>query len=127
VLAVLECTVEHRLPGGDHEIVIGRMRHVETSTAPAAPLVFFRGGYASLRLVAGQHAESAGPRRPPTRRRRHPRPVNFGLGDVEAAGGDGRAKLDQNRAQMDLERRAHDRPSPGHHGHRQHPGQPLLP
>ena len=48
VLAVLECTVEHRLPGGDHEIVIGRVRHVETSTAPAAPLVFFRGGYASL-------------------------------------------------------------------------------
>lgn len=48
VLAVLECTVEHRLPGGDHEIVIGRVRHAETSATPAAPLVFFRGGYASL-------------------------------------------------------------------------------
>lgn len=48
VLAVLECTVEHRLPGGDHEIVIGRVRHVETSATPAAPLVFFRGGYTSL-------------------------------------------------------------------------------
>ena len=40
--------MEHRLPGGDHEIVIGRVRHVETSSDPAAPLVFFRGGYASL-------------------------------------------------------------------------------
>jgi flavin reductase (DIM6/NTAB) family NADH-FMN oxidoreductase RutF len=48
VLAVLECTLEHRLPGGDHEIVIGRVRHVETSATPADPLVFFRGGYASL-------------------------------------------------------------------------------
>jgi flavin reductase (DIM6/NTAB) family NADH-FMN oxidoreductase RutF len=48
VLAVLECTVEHCLPGGDHEIVVGRVRHVETSATPADPLVFFRGGYASL-------------------------------------------------------------------------------
>jgi flavin reductase (DIM6/NTAB) family NADH-FMN oxidoreductase RutF len=48
VLAVVECTVEHRLPGGDHEIVIGRVRHAETSATPAGPLVFFRGGYASL-------------------------------------------------------------------------------
>jgi flavin reductase (DIM6/NTAB) family NADH-FMN oxidoreductase RutF len=48
VLAVLECTVEHALPGGDHEIIVGRVRHVETSTHPGGPLVFFRGGYASL-------------------------------------------------------------------------------
>jgi flavin reductase (DIM6/NTAB) family NADH-FMN oxidoreductase RutF len=47
-LAVLECTVEHALPGGDHEIVIGRVRQVETSATPDAPLVFFRGDYASL-------------------------------------------------------------------------------
>jgi flavin reductase (DIM6/NTAB) family NADH-FMN oxidoreductase RutF len=48
VLAVMECTVEHSLPGGDHEIVVGRVRHVEISASPDAPLVYFRGGYASL-------------------------------------------------------------------------------
>jgi flavin reductase (DIM6/NTAB) family NADH-FMN oxidoreductase RutF len=48
VLAALECTVEHYLPGGDHEIVVGRVRDVETSGDDASPLVFWRGGYASL-------------------------------------------------------------------------------
>jgi flavin reductase (DIM6/NTAB) family NADH-FMN oxidoreductase RutF len=48
VLAVMECTVEQSLPGGDHEIVVGRVRHVEISASPAAPLVYFRGSYASL-------------------------------------------------------------------------------
>jgi flavin reductase (DIM6/NTAB) family NADH-FMN oxidoreductase RutF len=47
-LAILECTVEHALPGGDHEIIVGRVRHVETSSRPVAPLLFFRGSYASL-------------------------------------------------------------------------------
>jgi flavin reductase (DIM6/NTAB) family NADH-FMN oxidoreductase RutF len=48
VLAVLECTVEHALPGGDHEIIVGRVRHAETSANANGPLVFFRGSYASL-------------------------------------------------------------------------------
>ena len=48
VLATLECTVEHRLPGGDHEIVVGRVRDVETADDGTAPLLYWRGGYASL-------------------------------------------------------------------------------
>ena len=48
VLAALECTVEHRLPGGDHEIVVGRVRDVETADGEAAPLVYWRGTYGSL-------------------------------------------------------------------------------
>ena len=57
VLAVLECTVEHALPGGDHEIIIGRVRHAETNTNPNGPLVFFRGSYASL---TGQNLSACG-------------------------------------------------------------------
>jgi 3-hydroxy-9,10-secoandrosta-1,3,5(10)-triene-9,17-dione monooxygenase reductase component len=48
VLAALECSVEHYLPGGDHEIVVGRVHDVATHGEDAAPLVFWRGGYASL-------------------------------------------------------------------------------
>ena len=48
VIAVIECTLEHALPGGDHEIVIGRVRHVETNGAGAAPLLFWRGTYTSI-------------------------------------------------------------------------------
>jgi flavin reductase (DIM6/NTAB) family NADH-FMN oxidoreductase RutF len=48
VLAALECTVEHRLPGGDHEIVVGRVRAVETAADGAQPLLYWRGGYAAL-------------------------------------------------------------------------------
>jgi flavin reductase (DIM6/NTAB) family NADH-FMN oxidoreductase RutF len=48
VIASLECTVEHRLGGGDHEIIVGRVREVETSGDDAAPLVFWRGSYASF-------------------------------------------------------------------------------
>jgi flavin reductase (DIM6/NTAB) family NADH-FMN oxidoreductase RutF len=48
VIAVIECSVEHRFPGGDHEIVIGRVRHVEISGEGATPLLFWRGKYASI-------------------------------------------------------------------------------
>jgi flavin reductase (DIM6/NTAB) family NADH-FMN oxidoreductase RutF len=48
VLAALECTVEHAIPGGDHEIIVGRVQHVETSPRPVAPLLYYRGSYAKL-------------------------------------------------------------------------------
>jgi len=48
VLAALECMVEYRLPGGDHEIIVGRVRDVETAGDGAEPLVYWRGGYAAL-------------------------------------------------------------------------------
>jgi flavin reductase (DIM6/NTAB) family NADH-FMN oxidoreductase RutF len=48
VIAVIECTVEHVYPGGDHEIVIGRVRHVETDAGDAAPLLYWRGEYPSI-------------------------------------------------------------------------------
>jgi flavin reductase (DIM6/NTAB) family NADH-FMN oxidoreductase RutF len=48
VLAAVECTVQNRLPGGDHEIVVGRVRHVRTSGEDTAPLLYWRGNYASL-------------------------------------------------------------------------------
>jgi 3-hydroxy-9,10-secoandrosta-1,3,5(10)-triene-9,17-dione monooxygenase reductase component len=47
VLAVLECTVEDRFPGGDHEIVIGRVHHAEVSDDDAPPLLYWRGAYLS--------------------------------------------------------------------------------
>jgi flavin reductase (DIM6/NTAB) family NADH-FMN oxidoreductase RutF len=47
-LAVLECTVQSRFPGGDHEIVIGRVRDVETAEDGSEPLLYWRGGYAAL-------------------------------------------------------------------------------
>ena len=48
VIAVIECTVEHSFPGGDHEIVIGRVRHVEANGDGATPLLFWRGRYTSI-------------------------------------------------------------------------------
>jgi flavin reductase (DIM6/NTAB) family NADH-FMN oxidoreductase RutF len=48
VLAALECTVEDSFPGGDHEIVVGRVHAVETAGRDDAPLLYWRGAYGSL-------------------------------------------------------------------------------
>lgn len=48
VIAHVECTVEHRVPGGDHEVVIGRVVDVEINPEELAPLLFYRGAYGEL-------------------------------------------------------------------------------
>jgi flavin reductase (DIM6/NTAB) family NADH-FMN oxidoreductase RutF len=48
VLAGLECTVEHRLPLGDHELVVGRVVAAEVGDEVERPLIFYRGAYSSL-------------------------------------------------------------------------------
>ncbi|RJF84146.1 flavin reductase [Azospirillum cavernae] len=46
-LARLECDREHLLDGGDHVIVLGRVRRL-ASREDGAPLLYFRGGYAQI-------------------------------------------------------------------------------
>jgi 3-hydroxy-9,10-secoandrosta-1,3,5(10)-triene-9,17-dione monooxygenase reductase component len=47
-LAVLDCEVEQRIEGGDHEIVVGRIAELEVGHRALRPLVHFRGAYAAL-------------------------------------------------------------------------------
>jgi 3-hydroxy-9,10-secoandrosta-1,3,5(10)-triene-9,17-dione monooxygenase reductase component len=44
VLAWIDCTIEAEYPGGDHFIVVGRVRDLGVSREHR-PLVFYRGGY----------------------------------------------------------------------------------
>lgn len=44
VLAWIDCDIENVIPGGDHDIVVGRVRDLESADA-RGPLVFYRGGY----------------------------------------------------------------------------------
>jgi 3-hydroxy-9,10-secoandrosta-1,3,5(10)-triene-9,17-dione monooxygenase reductase component len=47
-VAALGCTVETIYEGGDHWIVIGRVRKLHRREPPSAPLVFCAGRYAVL-------------------------------------------------------------------------------
>ena len=47
-IAAFDCVVHELLDGGDHEIVIGRVRHVAVTEPDERPLLHWRGGYARL-------------------------------------------------------------------------------
>ncbi|NLV55844.1 MAG: flavin reductase family protein [Acidimicrobiales bacterium] len=47
VLAWVDCELDSVVPAGDHDIVIGRVHDLQAVDG-GGPLVFFRGGYASL-------------------------------------------------------------------------------
>jgi flavin reductase (DIM6/NTAB) family NADH-FMN oxidoreductase RutF len=47
-LAWLDCALERLLPGGDHEIAIGRVLELESGQHDEPPLLFYKGEYASL-------------------------------------------------------------------------------
>lgn len=47
-VAWIDCDVEHVLDGGDHDIVVGRVSHLE-ATGAGDPLLFFQGGYGGFR------------------------------------------------------------------------------
>jgi flavin reductase (DIM6/NTAB) family NADH-FMN oxidoreductase RutF len=45
-IAHIECKMEHRLPSGDHEIIIGRVHRVQTY--PGEPLIFHRSRFGGV-------------------------------------------------------------------------------
>jgi len=51
VVAVLDCRLRDCLDGGDHEIVVGRLEELELGHPDQAPLLHYRGAYASLRAA----------------------------------------------------------------------------
>lgn len=47
-LTVLDCELAERIDGGDHEIVVGRIRELELGGPDLRPLLHFRGVYVAL-------------------------------------------------------------------------------
>ncbi|MFF3954992.1 flavin reductase family protein [Streptomyces sp. NPDC001890] len=45
----MECRTEHRYPGGDHVLFLGRVDALHTARAAGSPLVHHRGAYTSLK------------------------------------------------------------------------------
>jgi 3-hydroxy-9,10-secoandrosta-1,3,5(10)-triene-9,17-dione monooxygenase reductase component len=50
VIAHIECTIAHELPGGDHTIVIGEVTALDTPH-PGEPLMFHKGKYGSFQAL----------------------------------------------------------------------------
>ncbi len=47
-VAWIDCELESVLPGGDHDIVVGRVHDLAVADDHHHPLIFFRGGYANV-------------------------------------------------------------------------------
>ncbi|MFJ9871291.1 flavin reductase family protein [Streptomyces sp. NPDC101165] len=47
-LVSLQCTTEHRYPGGDHVLYLGLVRALRVTDPDRPPLVYHRGAYTSL-------------------------------------------------------------------------------
>ncbi|MFN8050934.1 MAG: flavin reductase family protein [Acidimicrobiales bacterium] len=47
-IAHIDCTLEHVYDGGDHDIVIGRVRGLGVDNSEHGPLLFFKGSYGKL-------------------------------------------------------------------------------
>ena len=47
-LATIDCSIEDRIPGGDHTIYVGRVEDLVVGDLDAEPLLFFRGEYREL-------------------------------------------------------------------------------
>jgi flavin reductase (DIM6/NTAB) family NADH-FMN oxidoreductase RutF len=50
-LATIDCSVDRLYPGGDHQIVVGRVEEIHLGDAAAAPLVFHGGTYVALETL----------------------------------------------------------------------------
>jgi 3-hydroxy-9,10-secoandrosta-1,3,5(10)-triene-9,17-dione monooxygenase reductase component len=44
-VAHIDCTLEATYPGGDHHIVVGRVKALQVHRGDHGPLLFFKGGY----------------------------------------------------------------------------------
>jgi 3-hydroxy-9,10-secoandrosta-1,3,5(10)-triene-9,17-dione monooxygenase reductase component len=47
-LAWIDCVIEAVHPGGDHNIVVGRVQALDTADSPAGPLLFYRSAFRGL-------------------------------------------------------------------------------
>lgn len=64
-VASCDCTVVVAVPAGDHTIFVGRVEAVRASSAPAGPLIRYRGRYETLesrhgRATDGQTTDASG-------------------------------------------------------------------
>ncbi len=45
-VAHIDCEIEHTYEGGDHSIIVGRVKTLQVHPAADGPLIFFKGSYA---------------------------------------------------------------------------------